>query len=242
MRESNRMVAEVLAEVLETVRPGVTTLELDQLAASLIRSRGAKSAFKGYRGYPATICASVNECVVHGIPNGQMLKEGDIISIDLGLSYKGYFGDMARTVPVGQVTSEVKRLLDAVRGAFRAGFEAARVDKRIGDISSCVQRYAESRGYSVVKDFVGHGIGVEMHEDPQVPNFGQPGSGARLRPGMTLAIEPMVNLGKPEVQIFDDNWTVVTRDRQLSAHYENTIAVTDEGPEILTVLSDGELV
>lgn len=241
MRQSNRMLTEIMAKVLDTVRPGVATSELDTLAETLIRRRNAKPAFKGYRGYPSTICASVNEVVVHGIPNDRVLKEGDILSIDLGLSFEGYFADIARTVPVGQVSVEAQRLLEASRKAFRAGLKAAHSSNRVGDISCAVQTTAESLGYSVVRDFVGHGIGVQMHEEPQVPNFGEPNSGSRLRVGMTLAIEPMLNVGGFEVQILDDHWTVVTKDRSLSAHYENTVAITDNGPEILTRLADGEL-
>ncbi len=242
MREGNRMVTEIMARLLDTVRPGIATSELDQLAEVLIRRRNAKPAFKGYRGYPATICASVNEVVVHGIPNDRVLREGDILSIDLGLSFEGYFADIARTVPVGQVSVQAQRLLEASRKAFFAGFNAAWAHNRVGDISAAVQGSAESMGYSVVRDFVGHGIGMQMHEEPQVPNFGEPKSGARLRVGMTLAIEPMLNIGGFEVQVMDDHWTVVTRDRSLSAHYENTVAVTENGPEILTMLAGGELV
>lgn len=241
MRESNRLVTEIMVQVLESVRPGITTRELDQMAAALIRSRGAKSAFKGYRGYPATICASVNEGVVHGIPNERALKEGDILSIDLGLSFRRYFADIARTVAVGKASPEAERLLQVARGAFYAGFRLARRNNKVGDISYAIQEFVESQGCTVVRDFVGHGIGVAMHEEPQVPNFGFANTGMVLRSGMTLAIEPMVNAGRPEVQVLEDHWTVVTKDRSLSAHYENTVAITDKGPEILTVLSSGEL-
>jgi len=241
MRESNRMLAEIMAEVLESVRPGIATRELDQMAATLIRNRGARSAFKGYRGYPATICASVDEGVVHGIPNEIPLEEGNILSIDLGLRYNNYFADIARTIPVGKVSEQSIRLIEAARGAFFAGFERAQPGGRIGDISHAVETYAVSKGYSVVRDFVGHGIGIEMHEEPQVPNFGMPDTGSQLRPGMTIAIEPMVNMGRPEIEVLSDRWTVVTRDRLPSAHYENTVAITEDGPEILTVLATGEL-
>ena len=241
MRKSNRMVAEVLAKLMESVKVGVTTRQLDEMAAMLIRSKGARAAFKGYRGYPATICTSINQCVVHGIPTDRALEEGDILSIDLGLVYDGYFADVARTIPVGRISRDAADLLIASRDSFRAGLEMARPNNRVGDISYAIQQRAESMGYSVVRDFVGHGIGEEMHEDPQVPNFGRPNSGARLRAGMTLAIEPMVNIGGPEVEVLEDKWTVVTKDGALSSHYENTVAITNDGPEILTALSDGEL-
>jgi methionyl aminopeptidase len=234
MRDAGRLVAQTHTEMKKAVRPGITTKELDSIAEDFIVSAGARPAFKGYNGFPATICASINEEVVHGIPGLRKLESGDIISIDIGTVINGFFGDSAVTLPVGEVTSEAQRLLEVTEQSLQEGIKKAVVDNRLFDISHEVQAYVESNGLSVVRDYVGHGIGRNMHEDPQIPNFGKPGRGPRLQAGMTLAIEPMVNLGTYEVVTKQDNWTVVTRDGKLSAHFEHTIAITDKGPEILT--------
>lgn len=235
MREAGRIVCEILDELERTVAPGVSTWELDQLAEKLIHQKGAKPAFKGYQGFPACLCASINHEVVHGIPSKKRkLAEGDLMKLDFGVIYKGFFGDSARTVPVGQVSAEAKALLDATRESLYAGIHAMHAGNRLGDIGAAVQRHAEARGYSVVRDFVGHGIGRKLHEAPQVPNFGQPNTGMKLRPGMVLAVEPMVNAGTFEVEVLEDDWTAVTADGKLSAHFEHTILVTEDGPEILT--------
>ncbi|MDN5346969.1 MAG: methionyl aminopeptidase [Clostridia bacterium] len=236
LREAGRIVAETLAELERHIAPGVTTLELDRIAEECIRRRGGIPAFKGYRGFPANICTSINEEVVHGIPGLKKLTEGDIISIDIGAIKNGYVGDAAATFPVGDVDPEKARLLEVTRGALNCGISQALVGRRLSDISHAIQTYVESRGFAVVRDYVGHGIGRSMHEDPQIPNFGPPGHGPRLRPGMVLAIEPMVNAGTYEVMSLDDGWTVVTKDGKPSAHFEHTIAVTANGPEILTRL------
>ena len=235
MRRSNAIVAEVLARLREAIKPGITTLELDRLAEHLCRRKGAKPAFKGYRGYPFSLCVSVNEEVVHGFPSKKrVLKEGDIVSLDFGVLYDGYYGDAAITVPVGEISERAKRLLRVTEEALYKGIEQAVIGKRLGDISSAIQRYVEAHGYSVVRQFVGHGIGRALHEDPQVPNFGKPGRGIKLKEGMVLAIEPMVNEGTYEVEILADGWTAVTKDRKLSAHFEHTVAITKNGPEILS--------
>jgi methionyl aminopeptidase len=235
MRRSNAIVAEVLARLREAIKPGITTLELDRLAEHLCRRKGAKPAFKGYRGYPFSLCVSVNEEVVHGFPSKKrVLKEGDIVSLDFGVLYDGYYGDAAITVPVGEISERAKRLLRVTEEALYKGIEQAVIGKRLGDISSAIQRYVEAHGYSVVRQFVGHGIGRALHEDPQVPNFGKPGRGVKLKEGMVLAIEPMVNEGTYEVEILADGWTAVTKDRKLSAHFEHTVAITKNGPEILS--------
>lgn len=234
MRDAGSIVAKTHSELEKAVRPGITTKELDTIAEDFIVGQGAKPAFKGYNGFPATICASINEEVVHGIPGLRKLDSGDIISIDIGAVINGFFGDSAVTLPVGEVTAEAQRLLEVTEQSLYEGIEKAVVDNRLYDVSHAVQKHVESCGLSVVRDYVGHGIGRNMHEDPQVPNFGKPGRGPRLQAGMTLAIEPMVNLGTYEVVTKQDNWTVVTRDGNLSAHFEHTIAITDKGPEILT--------
>lgn len=234
MKEAGRIVAGALEAVKKAIAPGVTTAELDEIARDYILSKGATPAFKGYQGYPANICASINDQVVHGIPGPIPLKEGDIVSIDIGAFYKGYCGDAARTYPVGKVSSEALELIKVTKEAFFRGLEFAREGYRVSDISHAIQSYVEQKGYSVVKALVGHGIGQEMHEEPQVPNFGPPGRGPRLREGMTLAIEPMVNQGTDQVRFLDDGWTVVTQDGSLSAHYEHTIAITKDQPLILT--------
>lgn len=230
-----RIVADVLESLREHVRPGVTTADLDRLAEEAIRREGGKPAFKGYHGYPATLCTSVNEQVVHCIPRREtVLKEGDIVGLDLGVYRDGYYGDAAVTLAVGRISAEAQRLLDVTERALYEGIQAAVPGKRVSDISAAVQSFAEARGFSVVTDFVGHGIGRELHEDPQVPNFGTPGQGPRLKPGMVLAIEPMINAGKGETMVLGDRWTVVTADGSLSAHFEHTVAVTDQGPRILS--------
>jgi methionyl aminopeptidase len=235
MREAGRLVGEVLTELAAQVAPGVTTADLDELAERRIRRAGAVPAFKGYHGYPATICASVNEEVIHGIPSGRrILNEGDVISIDVGASLDGYFGDSAVTLAVGQVSEEAAMLLRVTDESLYKAIEAVKPGGRISDIGHAVQKHVEAYGFSVVREFVGHGIGQKMHEEPQVPNYGEPGRGPRLTEGMVLAIEPMVNAGKPAVKVLADGWTAVTRDGSLSAHFEHTVAVTADGPWILT--------
>jgi methionyl aminopeptidase len=234
MKDAGKIVAETHQEMKKAVKPGITTGELDRIAENFILSKGAVPAFKGYRDYPATICASVNEEVVHGIPGERELLEGDIISIDIGAVINGYYGDSAATLPIGEVSAEAKRLLEVTEKCLYEGIEMAKVDNRLTDISHAIQTYVEKNGFSVVRDFVGHGIGSELHEPPQIPNYGLPGRGPRLKPGLCLAIEPMVNIGGYEVATIRDNWTVVTEDGSLSAHFEHSIAVTEEGPIILT--------
>jgi len=234
LREANRIVAETLKRLVREIVPGITTGELDRIAEEMIREKGALPAFKGYRGYPFATCISVNEVVVHGMPGERVIKEGDIVSIDLGARWKGYYGDAAITYPVGKISPIALKLLKITYQALHEGIKNARVGNRLGDISSAIQRKAEGEGFRVVRAFVGHGIGRELHEDPQVPNFGEPGKGMKLLEGMTLSIEPMVNQGTEEVVILEDGWTAVTRDGKLSAHFEHTIAITRDGPEILT--------
>jgi len=235
MRTAGRLVGEVLTELAGHVAPGVTTADLDALAEKRIAAAGATPAFKGYHGYPATICASVNEEVIHGIPSGRrILNEGDIVSIDVGAVLDGYFGDSAITLPVGQVSEDAARLLLATEESLYKAIEVVKPGARVSDIGHAVQKHVEAFGFSVVREFVGHGIGQKMHEEPQVPNYGEPGRGPRLAEGMVLAIEPMVNAGKPAVKVLADGWTAVTRDGTLSAHFEHTVAVTADGPWILT--------
>jgi methionyl aminopeptidase len=236
MRDAGKIVAETLQEVKKATRPDVTTQELDRVAEDYIKSRGAIPAFKGYHGFPGNICASVNEEVVHGIPGLRKLKSGDNVSIDIGTVINGYYGDAAITVPVGEIDAEVQKLLDVTEESLYKGIEQAIVGNRLSDVSHAVQTHAESYGYGVVRDYVGHGIGRNMHEDPQIPNYGSPGRGPRLKSGMTLAIEPMINMGTHEVRTLKDEWTVVTADKKRSAHFEHTIALTSDGPEILTKL------
>jgi len=236
MREAGYIVAVVLAKVADAVRPGVTTGELDDIAVKEVNKRGAEASFKGYRGFPASICVSLNEEVVHGIPGNRVLKEGDIISLDFGAFLNGFHGDAAITVGVGKISAEAQRLIDATKGALEAGIAAARINGRLGDISAAIQTYAESRRFSVVREWVGHGIGRDLHEDPQVPNFGVAGEGITLRKGMTLALEPMLNAGVWRTKIAGDRWTVVTADGKLSAHFEHTIVIDENGPQILTGL------
>jgi methionyl aminopeptidase len=237
MAKASRVVAEALQILKKEVRPGISTDELDQLAEEAIRSRGAVPAFKGYRSYPKTLCASINEQVVHGIPSGRRLKDGDIIGLDLGAIVGGFYGDSAITVPVGSISPQAKRLIEVTEQALMLGIEQAVVGSRLSDISHAVQGHVEKAGFSVVTDFVGHGIGRQLHEEPQVPNYGNPGQGPRLQVGMVLAIEPMVNAGKSAVRILEDRWTAVTQDASLSAHFEHTIAIQATGPaRILSAL------
>ncbi len=235
MRRSGQIVREVLEHVRGMVKPGATTLDLETAAVRLIEDSGAKPAFKGYHGYPCVLCTSVNEQVVHGIPSAdRVLKDGDIVSIDCGVVIDGFYGDSAITVPVGKITPKTQRLLDVTRVSLERAIELIKPGATLGDVGSAVQQVVEDEGFSVVRDFVGHGIGTRMHEDPQIPNFGQPGRGVKLRAGMVLAIEPMVNAGKPEVQTLRDGWTAVTQDGSLSAHFEHTVAVTVDGATVLT--------
>ncbi|RQD77448.1 MAG: type I methionyl aminopeptidase [Candidatus Syntrophonatronum acetioxidans] len=234
MREAGKMVANTHRMLSELVKPGITTAELDVAAEKFIRSQGGEPAFKGYHGFPASICTSINEEVVHGIPSLRRLKGGDIISIDVGVRYKGYYGDAAVTHPVGEISPSIEELLEVTRQSLYQCFKYARVGYRLSDISHSIQAYVESNGFSVVRNYVGHGIGSVMHEEPQIPNFGKPGRGPRLEKGMTLAIEPMVNVGTWKVETLEDNWTVVTCDRSFSAHFEHTIAIGEGDPEILT--------
>lgn len=239
MRRAGQIVAEVLERMRERVAPGVTTAELDELAEAVIHKHNATPSFKGYppggaHPFPASICTSVNEELVHGIPGPRVLREGDIISIDVGAILDGYHGDAAITLPVGQISLDAQRLLDITRGALYAGIAAARVGGCSGDISAAIQSYVEGRGYNVVREYTGHGIGRNMHEDPQVPNYGQAGKGVRLRKGMTIALEPMVLAGDSSVRVLDDHWTVVSCDGKLTGHFEHTIVITDGEAEILT--------
>ena len=234
MRESARRLKVVFDELKKSIRAGMTTLEIDQKVERLIQAQNATPAFKGYRGYPACVCTSINEEVVHGIPSKRKLKEGDLLSVDIGLIYEGYVSDSARTWAIGKVSEEALELMQTAKKALYIGMARMKPGNRVGDLSAAIQNYVESQGFSVIRDFVGHGIGRAMHEDPQVPNYGKPGRGPKLDVGMVLAIEPMVAAGSWEVDIMDDSWTVVTRDRQWSAHYEDTIALTENGPENLT--------
>jgi methionyl aminopeptidase len=236
MAEGGRVVGKILKRMEKVVKPGITTLQIEEEAQRLSDSYKIVPAFKGYHGYPAAICVSVNEEVVHGIPSGKrVLKEGDIVSLDFGALYKGFYSDSAVTLPVGRINGQTNRLLEVTREALHKGIEAAVVDNRIGDVAHAVQSHVEGNGFSVVKVFVGHGIGRSLHEEPQIPNFGDPQWGVRLKEGMVLAIEPMVNAGGEEVKVLEDGWTAVTTDGSLSAHFEHTVAVTVSGPRILTV-------
>jgi len=236
MRKVNGMTARVRDQLAAMVKPGITTLDLGNAACEWIRSCGGVSAFYGYQGFPGQICVSVNDEVVHGIPGPRVIREGDLVSIDVGIRYEGFIGDTAITVAAGAVDSERARLLEVTRAALDAGTAKAVAGNRVGDISYAIQSVVEAAGFSIVREFVGHGIGRDMHEDPQVPNFGKPGRGAKLRPGMTLAIEPMVNLGGAKVEVMEDGWTAVTQDGSPSAHFEHTVAVGVSAPEILTLV------
>jgi methionyl aminopeptidase len=235
MRDANKIVAETHEYLKEFIKPGISTQEIDKKGDEFIRQHGAEPSFKGYRGYPASVCVSINDEVVHGIPSkDRILKEGDIVSLDIGTFYKGFNGDAARTFPVGKVSKEAQKLIDVTRVSLEKGINKALYKSHLSDISNAVQSYVEKNNFSVVREYVGHGIGRNMHEPPQIPNFGPPGHGPILKEGMTLAIEPMVNVGNYKVKTLDDNWTVVTKDGSLSAHFENTIAITKNGPEILS--------
>ena len=235
MRESCKILADVFSQMEKAVHPGVSTLDINNLGEKLIRAHGCIPNFLNYNGYPASICVSVNDEVVHGIPSrSRILKEGDIVSLDAGVIYKGYHSDAARTWAVGEISEEAKKLIDVTRQSFFEGIKLAKAGNHLGDISAAIQSYAESFGYGVVRDLVGHGIGTHLHEDPEVPNFATKKKGILLRPGMTLAVEPMINMGTYEVLWLDDDWTVVSKDHSLSAHYENTILITEGDPEILS--------
>nr|WP_312579050.1 type I methionyl aminopeptidase [Sedimentibacter sp.] len=236
MKKAGRLVAQSHELVRKNIKPGITTKELDQIVEEFLKSQNAIPTFKGYNGFPFSICASVNEEVVHGMPGERILKEGDIISVDIGATFEGYVGDSAKTFLVGEVDEEKRRLVEVTKQSFYEGIKFAKESFRLSDISHAIQEYAESAGFSVVRDYVGHGVGKKMHESPQIPNFGKPGKGPRLQQGMVLAIEPMINAGTYNVKVLDNDWTVVTLDGKPSAHYEHTIAITDGEPELLTVL------
>jgi len=235
MREAGRHAAEVLQMLVEAVRPGQNVLELDRIVRREYKRRGVTPTFLGYQGYPATVCVSINDQIVHGIPRNRELKEGDVVSIDLGATYRGFVGDTAVTVACGKISPEAERLIRVTEEALRRGIAAAQPGAYIGDIGYAIQSYVESQGMSVVREYVGHGVGRAMHEEPQVPNYGRPGTGKQLRPGMVIAIEPMVNLGDWRTRKDSDGWTIWTADGSLSAHFEHTIAITEDGPEILTL-------
>ena len=240
MRRGGHILADVVERLRLGVKPGMSTLEIDEDVEEFIRGCGAKPAFKGYRGFPATVCISINEEVVHGIPSAhRRVKEGDIVGLDLGCIVDGYYADCAFTLPIGEVPARVQELLDATRQSLEAGIVECRPGRRLSDVSHAIQRHVEAHGFSVVRAFVGHGIGRALHEEPQVPNFGDPGRGPQLKPGMVLAIEPMVTMGSWEVRILDDGWTAVTKDGSLAAHFEHTIAVTESGPDVLTSKTGG---
>ena len=240
MRRAGRITAGARRVAGELVRPGVTTLEIDQAVRRYIESHGARPSFLGYGGFPGSACISVNEVVIHGIPSGKIvLKEGDLVSVDVGACLDGFHGDCAATFPCGQVSDEARRLMEVTEASFWEGIRFARAGQRVSDISHAVQQYVEANGYSVVRDFVGHGVGAKLHEPPEVPNFGPAGHGARLQPGMTIAVEPMVCQGDWQVRVLKDRWTTVTQDGSLAAHYENTILITEGEPEILTVCEEG---
>lgn len=236
MRKAGKIVAETLLVVEKNIKPGITTAELDRIAEEFITKHGAKPSFKGLYGFPASLCISVNEQVVHGIPGRYVLKEGDIVSVDCGAMIDGYHGDAARTFAVGNISEEAQKLIEVTKESFFKGLEATKVGNNLTDISNEIQKYIEASGFSVVRDFVGHGIGKDLHEDPEVPNFGRPGRGPKLVTGMALAIEPMVNVGSHRVKTLGDDWTVITSDKSLSAHYENTVIILPDGPEILTLV------
>lgn len=235
MRRSNQIVAKILSELGMMIKPGIQTKDLDEHAERRTREMGAVPAFKGYRGYPASLCTSINEEIVHGIPSSRILRSGDIISLDFGVVFNGFYGDAAVTYPVGEITPQAERLIATARDAFYKGMAKIKEGNRLSDISHAIQGHVEAQGFSVIRSFVGHGIGFSLHEEPQVPNFGTQGRGPKLRPGMVLAIEPMIASGSWEVEILSDNWTAVTKDRGLSAHYEHTVALTQDGAEILSL-------
>lgn len=232
--------AKILDELCSMIRPGVRTRELDEHAEARTREMGAIPAFKGYRDFPSSLCTSINEEIVHGIPSSRALREGDIISLDFGVLYEGYYGDAAITFPVGEITPRAKRLIQTAKEAFHKGLDKAKAGNRLSDISHAIQSYVEAQGFSVIRSFVGHGIGLSLHEEPQIPNFGPPGKGPKIKPGMVFALEPMIAMGDWNVEILEDNWTAITRDKSLSAHYEHTLAITEEGAEILSELDEKE--
>ncbi len=234
LRKSGRILAKVLKKMQAAVKPGVSTAQINQIAEELIYRENAISAFKGYRGFPANICASINEEVIHGIPGDRELKEGDIISLDLGINYEGYFSDAALTLPVGSINPQKRKLIEVAKKALELGIKQARAENYLSDISHNIQNYVEKNGFSVIREFVGHGIGVSLHEEPEIPNFGRPHQGPVIRNGMVFAIEPMVNMGTWEVRILENGWTAVSKDGLPSAHFEHTVAITENGPEILT--------
>jgi len=234
IRSSGAILAKVMRELEKDIKAGISTFDIDALAEKLILAQGALPAFKGYRGYPATACISINEEIVHGIPSSRILKEGDIVGLDLGVNYKGYFSDAALTIPIGRISPKVKKLIDVARASLFEGIKEAIIGNHLSDISARIQGYVENNGFSVVRQFVGHGIGVNLHEDPEIPNFGEPNQGPILKEGMCLAIEPMVNMGTWEAEVLDNGWTAVTKDGLPSAHFEHTVAITKKGPEILT--------
>jgi len=239
IKRSNQIVAQILEGLEAMIRPGLRTKEMDEWAEAKTREMGAIPAFKGYRDYPASLCTSINEEIVHGIPSSRSLRDGDIISLDFGILYEGYYGDAAATFPVGKITPKAKKLIQTAEEAFYKGLDQIKVGNRMSDISHAIQSHVESQDFSVIRSFVGHGIGLSLHEEPQIPNFGLPGRGPKIKPGMVFALEPMIAMGDWNVEILDDNWTAITRDRSLSAHYEHTVAVTPKGAEILSLL-DGE--
>lgn len=235
LRKSGKILAKVFKKLQESVRPGITTKEINLLAEELVAKENALPAFKGYRGFPATICTSINEEIIHGIPGDRKIKEGDIVSLDLGVNYEGYFSDAAVTMAVGKIDSQGKKLIEVTKKALSIGINEARPENRLSDISYNIQNYVEKNGFSVVRQFVGHGIGKNLHEEPEIPNFGRLHEGPALKSGMVFAIEPMVNMGSWEAEILDNGWTAVTKDRLPSAHFEHTVAITEKGPEILTL-------
>lgn len=240
MKKSNQIAAKILAELGQMIKPGVKTKTLDEYAEARAGELGSIPAFKGYRGYPASLCTSINEEIVHGLPSSRSLRAGDIISLDFGVLYEGFYGDAAITYPVGKISPQAKKLIETAEKAFYKGFEQIKEGKRISDISFAIQKYVESQGFSVIRTFVGHGIGLSLHEEPQVPNFGLAGRGPKIKQGLVLAVEPMIAMGDWKVEILADNWTAVTKDRSLSAHFEHTVALTQRGPEILSSLDDTE--
>ncbi len=242
MREAGSIVASTISKLLAALRPGIRTRELDAIADKEIKRLGAKPSFKGYRGFPATICVSLNNEIVHGSPGDRVIQDGDVVSLDVGAIVDGYHGDSAVTIAVGQVTPEVESLIETTMESLEQGIKQARPGNRVGDISAAVQNFAEPRGYEVVKEYVGHGIGRALHEEPSIPNFGQAGKGPLLRPGMVIAIEPMLNLGTWQTRVLKDNWTVVTADGSISAHFEHTLAITEDEPEVLTIRDEGRVV
>jgi methionyl aminopeptidase len=240
IKKSNQIVAKILEELGSMIKPGVRTRDLDEHAEARTREMGAIPAFKGYRDFPSSLCTSINEEIVHGIPSTRALREGDIVSLDFGVLYEGYYGDAAITFPVGEITPKAKKLIQAAKEAFHKGLDQARAGNRLSDISHAIQTYVEAQGFSVIRSFVGHGIGLSLHEEPQIPNFGLPGRGPKIKPGMVFALEPMIAVGDWSVEILEDNWTAITRDKSLSAHYEHTVAITEEGAEILSELDEKE--